>query len=552
MHHLRWLACAATSAIAIGMVGCAVVLPPSGGPEDRTPPFVEECSLPNGAVRIGLQLAITLTFNEYVERSDLARNLGITPTAPYLLDWSGRRVTIVFDRLRRQTTYRLSIGTGFRDLRGNRATEPFSLVFSTGDQVDSCYIRGLITSTVSAPLYAVLRPVDTAESALEYRIPAAADGRFLAEALPCLRFVVAAFADENGTGMFEAGEPVGVAVAPIEAQPPGQAPTVRIWLGQSISVPQLQVTSCSAASSRRIRIEFSTPLERIGKGQWKLVESASGRPIPIAATVSSGARTIELISGERLTNTTAYRLTLKPGALVVDSMGSILPDTISLAFNGTAIPDTLPLKIRSIEPNRDTTRNVDLQPVLYIAWTDALAEVPKVVLIKHARSDTIPIAIEQPDDASIRARPRDSLQPATFYTWLVELRNLHSWRGVASSDTGFLVRTLVTLDTRTGGSLSGIVEDSCCKCQQRIVIVRTPQHTVAATVSADSNGHFRIPFLPEGRYELDAFCDRNVNGRYDNGSLWPLRYGEPVAEHPIPITIKARWDVSGVTLRLGR
>lgn len=552
MHHLRWLVRTATSAIAIGMLSCAVVLPPSGGPEDRTPPLVEECSIPNGMLRIGSQLAIKLTFSEYVERSDIARNLSITPTAPYQLDWSGRRVTIAFDSLRPQTTYRMSIATGFRDLHGNRATEPFTLVFSTGDQLDSCQIHGLITSSVSAPLYAVLRPADSAASALEYRIPAAADGRFLADALPCLRFVVAAYADVNGTGSLEAGEPVGVAAASIQAQPPAQSPSVRIWLGYSSSPRELEVISCRAISSRRIRIEFSAPLERISSRMVQLVESASARRVPIAATMASGPQTIEFISGEPLSDTTSYRLIFTPGALIADSTGASLPDTVSFAFKGLAIPDTLPLSIRSIEPNRDTTRNADLKPVLRVMWTDALAELPKVALIKQPHRDTIPIAIEQPDNASLRVQARDSLEPATTYTWLVQLRGVRSWRGASSSDTGFLVRTIVTLDTRTGGSLSGIVNDSCCNCQQRVVIVRTAQHAIVATAMADSSGHFRIPFLPEGKYELDAFCDQNANGRYDSGSLRPLRYGEPVAERPIPISIKARWDVSGITLRLRR
>ncbi len=552
MHHLRWLARAAASAIAIFMLSCAVVLPPSGGPEDRTPPLVEECSIPNGMVRIGSQLAITLTFSEFVERSDIARNLGITPTAPYQLDWSGRRVTIVFDSLRPQTTYRMSIATGFRDLRGNRATEPFTLIFSTGDRLDSCQIRGLITSPVSAPLYAVLRPADSAASALEYRIPAASDGRFLADALPCTRFIVAAYADVNGTGSFEAGEPIGVAAASIQAQPPTQAPSVRIWLGRSSSAHELQVMSCRAISSRRIRIEFSAPLERISSRMWELADSARGRRVPIAATIATVPQTIELISGEPLSDTTTYHLTLTPGAIIADSTGAILPDTIALAFKGAAIPDTVPLSIRSVEPNRDTTRNADLKPVLHVVWTDALALIPKVTLTQQPHRDTIPIAIEQPDDASIRVQPRDSLQPGTRYSWLVHLRDVRSWRGVSSSDTGFLIRTIVTLDTRTGGSLSGTVDDSCCNCQHRIVIVRTPQQAIVATAEADSRGYFRIPFLPEGRYELDAFCDQNANGRYDSGALWPLRYGEPLAERPVPISIKARWDVSGITLRLRR
>jgi hypothetical protein len=546
------LACALSSVIALSLLSCAVILPPSGGPEDRIPPRVEECTVPSGTLRVGRQFNVTITFSEYVERGDVGRALTVSPTTPYRLEWSGRMLTVSFDSLRPQTTYRMSIATGVRDLRGNRATEPFTLVFSTGDQLDSCQLTGQIISSSTAPLYAMLLAADSTYPMLEYRIPASSDGHFLVSALPCIPFIVAAFADANGSAAFEPGEQCGVAAAPVLAVPSSQERAVRIWLGSTSARSPLEIVSCRSLSDRRIRIECSAPLLHIGVHQWTVHEYPTGRSIPVIATLARQPHVVELISGEPLADTSSYYLSLQPGGIVADSTGARLPDTVTCIFKGNSNADLLPMSLQAIEPNRDTTRDAELRPTLHVRWSDALAGTPHIVLVELPSDATIPVVIERSDDASIRVQPRDSLRPSTMYQWRVYLGSIHSWRGEPSNDTGYLRRTIQTLDTRVGGSLRGVVEDICCTCPRRIVVIRSPQRSLVATVQADSSGQFTIPFLPEGTYELDAFCDTNGNGRHDSSSIQPLIYGERVAEKPITVSIKARWDTNGIILRLAQ
>ena len=66
---------------------------------------------------------------------------------------------------------------------------------------------------------------------------------------------------------------------------------------------------------------------------------------------------------------------------------------------------------------------------------------------------------------------------------------------------------------------------------------------------ADSTGAFLIPFLPEGQYTLQAFVDRNKNGRWDGGRSVPFRWAEPITVNPDPLRVRKRWTTQGATIR---
>jgi uncharacterized protein (DUF2141 family) len=532
---------------------CAVVLPPSGGPEDRTPPHVESCNVPNGALGVGRSVAVEIVFSEYVERSDVARGIFVTPRAPMQLDWSGRRLTIVLDSLRDSTTYRLSIAATYRDLRGNRASEPLSLVFSTGDHLDSCRIVGTIVASTAQPLFALVIPRDTEHQPLRYVVPAAAGGSFIADALPCDSFIVAAFADVNGNGEYDRGEWCGVASKAVAAGVGTSSPSLRLWLSPPPVGTPVSILDARAVSSRRIRVRLSQPLQRVARVQWRLTDSSERKTIGIAAVLARESDRIELVPSEQLAASRRYVLSLAPDADLRDTTGArLIADTTAVTFDGADAADSMRLGVASIVPQRDTTRDVGLLPSLHVIWSDALDRLPTIALVESRRGIALPLAIERYDDAHIVARPLDSLNPATQYVWRVQLDSTRSWRGVPSSDTGIVFRTIVTLDTRNGGSIRGVVEDSCCGCRHRVVVARNGRGEIVATALADSTGRFAIPYLPEGSYRLDAFCDTDGNGRFDGGCIEPLRFGEPVALESVTVSVKARWETDGVTIRLQR
>ncbi len=531
---------------AVSLVGCAVVLPPSGGPDDRTPPRVEFCSMPPLATNIGNRVRIELTFSEYVDQTDVEQSILIAPQTPYAVDWSGRTLEIKLDSLYPATTYRLSISAGYRDLRGNRATEPFTIVFSTGTTLDSCQLRAHITAAVDRNLYALLIPVDSTIR-MRYIVPVAADGNITVEGLPCMMFIVAAFADANSNHTPDIGEECGVAHAPVHSTPTPLA-AVRLWLNQPRASTPLEIVSARAISNHRIRLRFSQPLECADVAQWTLVKQSPSHSIPLRAAIGTGSSQLDLITDTALESGSTYVLT--PLAPIHDTLGGVLPDTTTITLEGISTPDTTTLSIVALSPQRDTTRNESLRPQCQIRWSDAVSTTPRFELLDLSSSILIPLTIRRLDDATISAQPLDSLYPARLYQWRVWLDSVRSWNGRTSTDTGVLQRTIITLDTRTGGRLRGNIEDSCCQCQRRILVVRSHRGDLLSTIAADSSGAFIIPYLPEGTYILDAFCDENGNGRFDAGCIEPLQHGERLARETRLVGIKARWESTGIILRL--
>ncbi|MDD8019328.1 MAG: hypothetical protein PHP42_13230, partial [Bacteroidota bacterium] len=62
-------------------------------------------------------------------------------------------------------------------------------------------------------------------------------------------------------------------------------------------------------------------------------------------------------------------------------------------------------------------------------------------------------------------------------------------------------------------------------------------------------GKFNFTLLPEGRYTLKAFEDRNDNGIHDAGKIFPYQQGEKFTFYPDTIRVRARWPVDGVIFK---
>jgi len=63
-------------------------------------------------------------------------------------------------------------------------------------------------------------------------------------------------------------------------------------------------------------------------------------------------------------------------------------------------------------------------------------------------------------------------------------------------------------------------------------------------------GTFTLERLPEGRYLLAAFRDRDSSGAFDAGQPFPFAPAERFVEVPDTLKIRARWGIEGVPVRL--
>jgi methionine-rich copper-binding protein CopC len=179
---------------------CANMVPPTGGARDSLPPVLVN-STPNDSAKNVTPKKIVLTFNEYVELTDVSSNLIVSPTpfnAPFV-ESKLKTVTVKLkDSLEANTTYSINFGKSIKDVNEGNVMKEFTYVFSTGNSIDSNTITGKVllaeTGKTDSTLLVVLHKNlnDTAVVKLRprYYTKLNGDGSFTFKNLPAQNFNV--------------------------------------------------------------------------------------------------------------------------------------------------------------------------------------------------------------------------------------------------------------------------------------------------------------------------------------------------------------------------
>ena len=195
--------------------GCAnTTTPPTGGPKDTIPPvLVKTYPLP-GSVNVPThKTQVKFTFDEYVVVKD-ANNIFLSPPLEKKPKYriSGKSVIVSFESdLDSNRTYTLDITGAIADNNENNPYEGFTLVFSTGSQIDSMCMTGLVQDcNTLMPLkgMTVLLYKDHADSAIFLHRPDAAAktddwGFFSLRNIQDTLYRVYALKDANNNNIYE-------------------------------------------------------------------------------------------------------------------------------------------------------------------------------------------------------------------------------------------------------------------------------------------------------------------------------------------------------------
>ena len=128
--------------------GCAnTTTPPTGGPKDTIPPVLVKTAPLPGAVNVPTHnTQLKFTFNEYVVVKE-PNNIFLSPPLEKKPKHkiSGKSIIVSFESdLDSNTTYTLDITGAIADNNEGNMYEGFTLVFSTGSQIDSMCMTGLV------------------------------------------------------------------------------------------------------------------------------------------------------------------------------------------------------------------------------------------------------------------------------------------------------------------------------------------------------------------------------------------------------------------------
>ena len=127
------------------VVSCAVMEPPPGGPEDKTPPRVVATIPGYDSAGVARDVAPVITFSEKIDPASFKNRLFIYPPVEFdRLGVKGERLTIGFKGQLPETTLCLLVRAGIRDYHRVETKQNYLLFFSTADSILRGGISGVI------------------------------------------------------------------------------------------------------------------------------------------------------------------------------------------------------------------------------------------------------------------------------------------------------------------------------------------------------------------------------------------------------------------------
>lgn len=553
---------------AVLLAGCAGQRAPEGGPIDTDPPSVISTIPPNYTTRFSGQ-SITIEFSEYVDHPAVEGAFFISPSlGPLVFDWSGREVEVGFsEKLRRNTTYVVTIGTDVSDLNNrNKMAQAYTLAFSTGEDIDHGAIEGRVYTrqpadspqgvTIAAYLLNDINAdtLDPRNARPDYVTQTGKNGEFFLRHLRFGSYRVIALRDEFKNLLYDPEtDDYGIASGDINLTPHD---TLRsnVWMRLvREDTSALRLLKVTTQNQHVLRAEFSAPIVpgNISVGWFRVIDTVARRPLAVIATSPVFPQLTNLII---VTDTQKSEV---PYRLEVDSIRSqaglgMNPLARSLGFAGSATPDTLGPMVVSCTAG-DTSRGIALDATISVHLSVPVEKTAAEKAITIVDSGRVPVRFRFRwlSAASLQLKPEEPMIDKMRYSVRIRPAVMKDLQGKAGKDSLRVFR-FQTIDRDLFSTVEGAVRESGS------IDVGGPIYVMARDAAAkdakeyevrlERAGAFTLKDIPEGKYLLRAYRDRNGNGQFDPGRVFPYKPSERFAQYADTLKVRARWPLEGVVI----
>jgi hypothetical protein len=546
------------------LISCAGQGAPEGGPVDAIPPEIVRTEPDTNAVHVKTD-KIVLEFSEYVERRSVEESIFISPYLGELeFDWSGREVTISFtEPLRDHTTYVMNVGTDVIDVRArNRLASGFTLAFSTGDSIDRGMIRGKVFDDKPEGImmfaYSLDRinsdTLDPSKTKPDYIVQTGKGGLFALSNLGWGNYRVIAVRDEYKNLLYDKQiDQFGVSIRDIVITK--EKPLAEdVWFRMaSEDTTKPFLSKVQATGSTVLHLRFSEPVDSASFATAGIALrdtlGYSSVPVALRSLDRSDSTSAIIIMSAALDSSKGYRVTL---AGVADYAGNMIDSSggvYAFSFNGK-IDTTRPGV--SLVGIQDSAREISQSEALEIRFTEPVNQSGVTSAITLIDSSMKPVATKFSwwTLTSIRVTPLNPLEPNAWYLFRVVMDSIADLSGNRYRDSVMSVR-FQTFDPRTTGTLEGYVVDSDSSLNRGDIVLtatRILSSPVVRSITLQEPGKFKFDRLPEGRYTMSAFRDRDSSHSYSFGRPFPFEPSERFAAYSDTIKVRARWGVEGINV----
>lgn len=549
--------------VSVIALSCAGQVPPSGGPPDTVPPEIIETYPTPQTLRFNDNV-LHFSFSEYVDRRSLEEAFFVSPPLGKLtFEWSGTEVEVQFsDSLRRNTTYIVTIGTDVKDTRNNnRMARSFSLAFSTGDLIDSGQIAGAVfgEKNVGITIFAYLhegRMMDTLNPSFatpDYLTQTGKDGSFL---LPYLRlgtYRLFAVRDEYKNLLYDQ-QTDEVAVPTSDVELSERTPFVsgiQFQLSrEDTSSPFL--SSVRSLHARLVLLRFSEPIDTstLRLSNFQIFDSVSNQSLQcIDVAYTLPASNVFLVTAPQ-ESLHVYRVELNG---IRDTMGNRLLAPAQIPVFTTTILEDTSTPVVSVKSSAPSLNTLEPNDVVFIEFSEPVRQTAFEngwTLTDSSKQD-VPCFFSWTNSMMMTLIPSQPLRYGMKYSLSIVLDSVRDVSGNCFTDSTqtFLLKTI---SESSLGSIEGNVI-STSSVEGKIILTLKPigrKDIRTYKRILNSPSEFVFQNIPEGKYTLGAFVDRDSNGVYSYGKPFPFHPSEYFTFYPDTLKIRARWPLEGVIVRL--
>lgn len=532
---------------ALLLSGCALQLPPEGGPADTTPPEIVASYPVPGQINYGEDYA-EIEFSEYVEKRSLKDAIFISPAPEegYELNWSGKSVRIEFKKpLKENTTYYITVGTDLVDYNNrNKMAKSFNLWFSTGEKIDRGAISGNVYDKNSEGIliYAFLYEGDSVnifDNKPLYVSQCGESGEFELKGLRDGKYRLIAVRDNFRDYMLQMGQDeAGVTFTdPVLSAADTLFSDMNFFMSSTDTLaPEMQSAVMTDRNHVLITLNEDADRKSVQSENFTVIDSAtlkSHKPVFSYLQNGNGKNLVLILNEPGLRGDSVF---LKATGLK-DIKGNTLKEaSINLTVSDradtsvTTISSVLPsdrLNLSNDYPELTVIFNTGITPEEFagrVAFTDTSGN--------RAESETV-----REDDVTYKIKITQKLESFTDYELTADLKGLAGVNGLkADTILSFPFKTINQLNlTGLFGKLTGIKDPA----GKRLVLEFKDDPQIKYFASTGQNGEFEFDKVKPGKYFLWFY---DSPGEFNPGSVFPFRFSDRFKFYKKEIELAPRWS----------
>jgi len=531
-------------------------MPPSGGPPDKSPPIITRYAPAQGTLNFQ-EKSIVIEFNKYMSKNTVVENIFISPSVKMKYGWSGKELEIEFEEdLLKNTTYVLSLGTEYTDLKSNKPAETFSLIFSTGNYLDSGAITGNLIDPnptgVNVYAYRIdnIKPdtLNPSHTKPNYRTQTGQNGKFDLVALKEGKYRLLAIRDKFKDEVYDIGlDDFGA--APFDVEVSGDSvPVMNLKIGPVKDVAGPQLFVAEGLHSNLTELTFSEKLDTnfVKSIAFEISDSASKETALVSGAMLSpkSSEKVWVFTAEPLDTNKSWKITALANQAfsLRDTSGNLINDTLNSAYfyPENTLEKTQPEIIKF--PYPDSSLYVPSQSELEFIFSLPIEKNTIKNAVRFIDGDSLKIGFDLvwKSDNILRIIPHNNLELLKWYILFFKMNSLKSVNDTFGKDTMVRLKFRIA-DTRNYGGINGKIKGlNYADSSLKIIVFNNTNKFIT---SPGESGKWSLPSIPEGKYKFELFYDTDKNGKYSYGESFPFKHSEPFLLINEEKDVPSRWTI---------